>query len=250
MLSARERKLLQDSKRSRLQAQENSAAYGKGRVERLLNSPALLWLATAIFLTVGGSLLAKNEQCFREAQELEGKYNNFGEELERRSSKVAASVLAASDVDQTKVALALRDGDHQVPGVRGLALDELYSAHAGIWIKNNRDYENATLRVMRYVGRQTDPVYRLAVERSSDLKAGDLPGLRELSQSVLYLAGLENISRNVYPIARRCGTWYSLLRSTIAPDLPLLDIDRAAITRLQELDRTGMLRKPPLPGGL
>ena len=214
--------------------------------ERILNSPALLWLASAIFLTVGGSLLIRNEQCFKAAEELEEKYNTLGQELERRSSKVADAILAAADIEQIREALALREGDRQIAGPRGLAMDELYSAHLGIWIKNSRDYENATVRVQRYVERQGDPVYRLAAEPGDGVQAGDRDRLRELSRSVLQLAELENIFRNVYPIARKCGMWHALRRSTVAPDLPVLDIDRTAMQQLRELQQQGVLPKPPL----
>ena len=77
----------------------------------IINSAALLWFLSALFITVGGSYLTKYQECARQADDVIEKFQRINEELYVRRRAISQVISDSSGMD------TIRSGIKDLPSI-------------------------------------------------------------------------------------------------------------------------------------
>jgi hypothetical protein len=96
----------------------------------IINSLVFLWMASALLLSGLGSLFSQTNQCIVDAEKLEERYLEISQALDIRLKTIGDKLLQAENSAEVIAAIALKEGNPQISGPRGLSLVELYRVYS------------------------------------------------------------------------------------------------------------------------
>lgn len=70
------------------------------KVVRVINSPAFLWVATAILVTIGGASITQMQQCSADAAKLSERFEKLADEIEYRGRRLDEELRRNSSVEE------------------------------------------------------------------------------------------------------------------------------------------------------
>lgn len=153
------------------------------RFLKIINSPIIIWLLSAIFLTIGGTYFTTVRQCHLDASALVSAYKMYRYEDLYRRNAVAEAVTKANTIAELRT--ALRDQPSAISELKGKSTLEVETAYRAAYLRINRSKLDLSAEA-QVSALPSDP--RLANvlfgNVSDTLTDADLPALKILAAKI------------------------------------------------------------------
>jgi hypothetical protein len=215
----------------------------------LLNKPAVLWLASAIFISVAGTAFSNSQRCYADAAILETRYFRIGQEIFGRKWPLTTLIESAKGIDDVRAAFKAESGKFLYAEFKDETLAALDYEYGRILNNARPDRDQMDDVSARKSAYYVESSYADLIEATETLGTIALERLiASYFDQIKYIAKREQIEiisdleerKNGLTIVN-CGIFATIERITTRPNLPILQIDRTVYRRwyqdLQEIEK-------------